>query len=270
MIDLHIHILPGLDDGPQSMPESLDMARQAAAGGIEAVAATPHVAPGLYDNNRESILRALRHFRTQLHAHGISLAVHPGAEYLLDPELPALIRAGGVLTLGDEGRFLLVEFPVAEIPLFAEQTFFEIALLGVTPVLAHPERNGELLRNPGRLFPFLERGVLCQGTAGSFTGRFGARVRQLAHHYLREGCYQFIASDAHGPVNRKPGLAAARDAIAGYSEETASLLTAVNPRRLLRGQAPVRPPAANGKAGPRGKSFWGGWSGWWGKIKSRK
>jgi len=267
MIDLHIHILPGLDDGPQSMPESLDMARQAVAGGVKAVAATPHVAPGLYDNNRDGILRALRHFRTQLHTHGINLAVRPGAEYLLDPELPALIKAGEILTLGDGGRFLLVEFPAAEIPLFAEQTFFEIALLGVTPVLAHPERNGELLRNPGRLFPLLEKGVLCQGTAGSFTGRFGARVRQLAHHYLREGCYQFIGSDAHGPVNRKPGLAAARDAVESYKEETASLLTAVNPERLLRGQAPVRTPVTAGKPRPGGKSFWGGWRG---KIRSRK
>lgn len=267
MIDLHIHILPGLDDGPQDITETLDMARHAAAGGIKAAVATPHVAPGLYDNNRDSIFHELQKFRSQLQAHNIQLEVHPGAEYLLDPDLPRLIKEGEILTLGDRGRFLLVEFPAAEIPIFAEQTFFEIALLGVTPVLAHPERNRELLRNPDRLLPFLERGVLCQGTAGSLTGKFGSRVQQLAYEYLQDGCYHFISSDAHGAVSRKPDLQGACSVIESYNANVAGLLTAVNPERLLRGQAPISLPAMPNKVKQNGKSFWGGF---WGRITSRK
>jgi len=266
MIDLHIHILPGLDDGPPNMAESLDMARHAAAGGIKAVVATPHVAPGLYNNNRVSILQALQHFRAQLQAHEIPMAVHSGAEYLLDPDLPRLIKEQQILTLGDGGRYLLVEFPTAEIPVFAEQVLFEIALLGVTPVLAHPERNAELLRSPGKLLPFVERGVLCQGTAASFTGKLGTRVQQLAHHYLRHSCYQFISSDAHGAVNRKPELQAACTVIQAYDPNAAGLLTTDNPQRLLQGQTPIRLPSRPDQEQPN-KSLW---HSLWGKITGRK
>jgi len=109
--------------------------------------------------------------------------------------------------------------------------------------------------------------MLCQGTAGSLTGKFGARVQQLAHKYLREGCYHFIGSDAHGAVNRKPGLQEACAVIESYNANAAGLLTAVNPERLLRGQAPISLPAMSNKVKPSGKSFWGGF---WGKISSRK
>lgn len=266
MIDLHIHILPGLDDGPADSRESLDMARHAVAGGIKEVVATPHVAPGLYNNSRDGILNALQEFRAQLQAHDIPLEVHPGAEYLLEPNLPQLIKEGKLLTLGDGGRYLLVEFPAAEIPIFAGQTFFELALQGITPVLAHPERNGELQRNPHKLLPFVERGVLCQGTAGSFTGKFGSLVRQVACHYLQSGCYHFIGTDAHGAVNRKPELQAACAVIDGYSANAAGQLAVENPERLLRGQAPIRLPSMPDADKQHGKSFW---SGLWRKITSK-
>lgn len=267
MIDLHIHILPGLDDGPQSSAESLAMARHAAADGITAVVATPHVVLGLYDNDRDSIGQALQVFRAELQAHDIHLAVHPGAEYRLDPNLPRLIQAGQILTLGDDGRYLLVEFPTAEIPVYAEQVFFDLALLGITPVLAHPERNGALLHNPDQLLPFVERGLLCQGTAGSFTGQMGSRAQQLAHYYLQRGCYHFISSDAHGVVNRMPELQAVHNIIAAYDAQAAGLLTAVNPERLLQGQAPMSLPPSPNKYKSNHKSFT---NRLWNKIAGRK
>lgn len=242
MIDLHIHILPGIDDGSRDMEESLEMARCAAADGIKAVVATPHIMVGVYNNSKEKILDAVQTFRGHLQTQGIPLEVYPGAEYMLDPDIPLWLKEGRALTLYDGGKYLLVEFPAAEIPIYADQTFFEIALQGVTPIIAHPERNSKFLEDPDKLLSFIEKGALCQGTAGSFTGLFGSRARRLAVDYLLDGCYHFISSDAHGTERRSPVLSEACRVAEGYSTGLGKLLTGDNPTRLLQGRSPVRPP----------------------------
>lgn len=267
MIDLHIHILPSLDDGPSDLEESLTMAGLAAADGITAVVATPHIIPGLYNNSREKILASVNEFRSQLVARNILLEVLPGAEYMLDPAIPGWLKEGKVMTLGDGGRFLLVEFPSSGIPVFAGQTLFEIAIQGVTPVIAHPERNAELLEHPDKLLPLLERGALCQGTAGSITGRFGSRVRQVAGWYLERGCYHFFSSDAHDPVHRSPNLSKARDVLDSYASGLGELLISKNPSRAVIGQAPILAPITIQTQEKRG-GFWSHLLR--GKIKGRK
>jgi len=256
MIDLHIHILPDMDDGSRNTEESLDMARSAVAGGINAIVATPHVMAGVYNNTREKILDAVQALRSLLQAHNIPLEVYPGAEYMLDPEIPQWLKEGQALTLYDGGKYLLVEFPTADIPLFANQTLFELALQGVTPVIAHPERNGIFIEDPDKLLPFIERGVLCQGTAGSLTGLFGSRVQQVAVDYLLDGCYHFISSDAHGTGSRFPDLSEACRVAEGYSAGLGELLTMDNPERLLQGRAPVRSPVVEKPANKGKLSFW--------------
>ncbi len=256
MIDLHIHILPGMDDGSRDMEESLKMARCAVASGIKAVVATPHVMTGLYNNTREKILDAVQELRSQLKDNNIPMKVYPGAEYMLDPEIPRWLKECQALTLYDEGKYLLVEFPTTDIPIYAVQTFFEIALQGVTPVIAHPERNGIFLEDPDKLLPFIERGALCQGTAGSLTGLFGSRVQEVALDYLLDGCYHFISSDAHGIGGRFPDLSEAFRIAEGYSAGLGELLTKDNPEFLLKGRAPIRPPVVE-KLSDKGKlSFW--------------
>lgn len=263
MIDIHIHILPGLDDGPAEIAESLEMARQCVAQGVQAVVATPHVVTGLYHNSRDNILEALQQLRAALRDQGIPLEVHPGAEYMLDPDLPRLIEAGEAMTINDGGRFILVEFPTLEVPFFVPQLFFELALLGVTPILAHPERNQALLRQPDLLAPLLQRGLLCQGTAGSFTGRFGPRVQQLAHHYLQRGYYHYICSDAHGSARRKTHLHKFQDLFPSVAPQLAE----TNPRRLLQGQPPLPVTEVPG-AVPGGKES--PWRRFWHRITQKK
>lgn len=242
MIDLHIHILPGLDDGSRNAEESLEMARRAVDGGVKAVVATPHVMSGVYNNSRDKILAAVQALRGLLQTNDIPLEVYPGAEYMLDPGIPYLLKEGRALTLYDGGKYLLVEFPAGDIPIYANQTLFEIALQGVIPVIAHPERNSRFMENPDLLRTFIDRGALCQCTAGSLTGLFGSRVRQVAIDYLLDGCYHFIGSDAHGTGGRSPDLAGACRVAGEYSAGLGQLLTADNPERLLKGQPPIRPP----------------------------
>jgi len=244
MIDLHIHILPGIDDGAATSQEALAMARSAVAGGIKAVVATPHVISGLFNNDKSGILAAVHLLQKYLQDCDIPLTVYPGAEYMLEPDLAEGLAAGEILTLADGGRYLLVEFPAVGIPLHADQALFEISLQGVTPIIAHPERNIELLRDPGKLRPFLERGALCQGTAASFSGMFGKKVRQVALTYLLEGYYSFISSDAHGDGARARApvltdfLAVAEKSAPAVGE----LLTVTNPELLLSGQPLLTPP----------------------------
>lgn len=258
MIDIHIHILPGLDDGPPDMEEAITMARNAVDGGIKEVVATPHVIPGLYHNNKGIVLEAVQHFQQRLEHYGIPLQVHPGMEYMIDPGLPQLLRDGEALTLGDNGKYLLVEFPAVEVPVFTEHTLFEIALQGVIPVIAHPERNGELLRNPNKLLPFLERGALCQGTAGSLTGLFGRQVQHLAWRYLRKGCYSFVGSDAHGSSgSRPPGLDEFCARADEYGDGVGQTLTTTNPARLLQGKIPLSLPEMDKQVPEKSKGLLG-------------
>ena len=256
MIDLHIHILPGIDDGPATLQEAAAMARLALDSGTSAVVATPHVAPGLFDNDKAGIIKAVQEFRSHLLTSDIPLQVYPGAEYMLEPELVEWLSAGEALTLADNGKYLLVEFPAMGVPVFAEQILFEISLQGVIPIIAHPERNGDFLRDPGKLLPLLEQGALCQGTALSFTGLFGRRVRDVALTYLREGCYSFISSDAHSDGARGPAmggfLAVARD----YDPYVGELLTSTNPELLLNGQPLLSSPVLEKNEGKKWWNFW--------------
>ncbi len=256
MIDLHIHILPGIDDGPVTLQEAAAMARLALAAGTSAVVATPHVAPGLYDNDKAGILAAVQDLQSYLQQCEIGLQVYPGAEYLLEPGLAEGLAAGEVLTLANDGRYLLVEFPAMGIPVFSEQALFEICLQGVTPVIAHPERNGDFLRDPGKLLSLLDRGALCQGTAHSFNGLFGKRVRQVALTYLREGCYSFISSDAHGDGARGPALSDFLTVAGDYDPNVGELLTAVNPRLLLSGDPLQVAPKLTQTSGLKKRGFW--------------
>lgn len=237
MIDLHIHILPSLDDGARDMEEALAMARCASADGIKTMAATPHVLPGAYDNGKAKILQAVNELNSRLKSMEIPMDILPGAEYMLDPGLPGWIKSGEALTLNDGGKYLLVEFPSAGIPPFAQRTLYEIALLGVIPIIAHPERNGDFMRNPDKLLPFLERGALTQVTSGSLTGIFGRKVQNTAMYCIERGYCHFIASDAHSTGHRSPVLSGAAGVVAdSFGAELGDLLVMDNPARILAGQ----------------------------------
>lgn len=246
MIDLHSHLLPGLDDGPGTLEESLALARTMAADGIRCVAATPHVNER-WPTEAEAMERALGEMRSAVAAAGIALEVRGGAEIELGrlPGLSAGERAR--LGLGGNPRLLLLEFPYIGWPLDLADTVFQLKLDGVTAVIAHPERSAEVAEAPERLEPIVHAGGLVQLTAPTVEGRDGPRLRGVAHALLERGWAHLIASDAHNADARSGSLSAACSALGDAA--LARWLTEDVPAALLDGHPlPERPsrPARRG------------------------
>ena len=237
MVDLHGHLLPGIDDGAKSLEQALNMARQAVADGIALSVLTPHHLNGVYENPARQVREHCSVFREHLREHSIPLRVLPGNECHLVPELPAALAAGTALTIGDRKRAVLVELPVHTVPLGATRILEDILAMGLQPVIAHPERNGELAADASRLSEWIAMGCLAQVTAQSCTGRFGPRVQEAARHMVRSGLIQVMASDAHRDSRRIPELMPGREQVARWtSPKTATLLTEDFPRALAEGE----------------------------------
>ncbi|MGZ4354346.1 MAG: tyrosine-protein phosphatase [Gaiellaceae bacterium] len=239
MIDLHSHILPGLDDGVRTAAESVELARLAATDGIVAIAATPHVRED-YPTSADAMEAALAEVRAAVAAAGLEIRVLPGGEVAL-PELSRLdpdeLRRFG---LGGNPAYLLVETPYRGWPLDVEDRFFRLRAAGVTPVLAHPERNGDVQSDLERVRRLVRAGALVQVTASSLDGRGGRRARETALRLLREGFVHVVASDAHAPEVRAAGLAAAVQALG--DEPLARWLTHDVPAAIVDGtELPPRP-----------------------------
>lgn len=236
MIDIHVHILPFLDDGSADIENSLAMARIAWDDGILALVATPHVMAGAYDNNKEDILLKVGEVNAMLKQSGNPLKVLPGAEYYLEPELPGQLARGEVLTLNGSGRYLLVELPSTYIPNYTGQILYEIQQQGVVPIIAHPERNAGFIRSPQLLKSFVNKGVLTQITSISITGLFGRTIRQAALDFIENGLAHVIASDAHSVNGRAPVLSLAAVEIERlYGIDLTQALVIDNPRRIIDG-----------------------------------
>ena len=208
MIDLHCHLLPGIDDGPQCLDDALEMARAAHAAGICAAVVTPHLHLGRYDNTLASIATAAAAFADELERAGIPLRIGYAAEVRICAELTQLAESGGIPYLGKhEGRnVMLLEFPHSHIPPGSDRMVSWLFDHGIRPMIAHPERNKDVMRRPEKLAPFREMGCLIQLTAGSLAGRFGATALQRARELLEQGCVHILASDAHNLHARRPEL----------------------------------------------------------------
>ncbi len=236
MIDIHSHILPGLDDGAPDLDEALLMAQMAVEDGIEAIIATPHVISGVFDQTRQGIFVAVASMRAALHAAGIPLAILPGAECHLEPDLPQRLADGQLMTLNDTGRYLLVELPASMVPDYTGKVLYEIQLQGVTPIIAHPERNAEVIRRPDVLLEFSKRGILSQVTTASVAGHFGKKVQRTALALCMAGTSQFVASDAHSSRSRTPVLSPASAQLeSAVGKEAAQAMLSDNPARVIAG-----------------------------------
>ncbi len=239
MIDLHSHILPGLDDGPQSLEGALELARAAVDDGIQLMAATPHVRDD-YPTTPDEMETAVERLRGELADAEIPLELRPGGELALDRlELaPDDLRRFG---LGGSANHLLVETPYFGWPLDLEAQLFRLHTAGFTPVLAHPERNAEVQADPtGRLAPLVRSGTLVQLTAASIDGRLGRKPRAASARILELELAHLIASDAHAPTIRAVGMKAAAEAVG--DDALARWLTWDVPAAMLAGtEIPERP-----------------------------
>ena len=248
MIDLHTHVLPGIDDGPATVEGSLDLARAAVADGATTLVATPHVTWEM-PNESAGIAAGVRELQAELDRAGIALEVRTGAEvaitraFELDDEELAALRLGG-------GEWLLAECPLSPAAPGFDAALLTIAARGHRIALAHPERSPAIQRNPELLRRLVGSGMLTSITAGTLLGRFGSTVQRFAFWMLEEDLVHNVASDAHDARRRPPGvreaLAYADAKLPGLSER-AEWLTLSVPRAMLAGdpipEAPAPAPA---------------------------
>ena len=237
IIDLHSHILPGLDDGAADWNEFLRMSRLAVREEISCMVCSSHFIPFATGFSLAEYRGILLEAQKKLAEEDLKLDLVAGSEVFLTFEVMRSWQQGELLTINDTGKYLLVEFPALEIPTAAKEIFFFFKLQGVTPIIAHPERNRILQNNTRLLAEFIAQGVLCQLNTGSITGMFGKSTRQAAKRFLRSGMYHFLASDAHSAGSRAPKFQAAVAEVKKIvGEERAHELTQANPLRAVTGE----------------------------------
>lgn len=202
MIDLHCHILPGIDDGPQTLDKSIEMAKAAVAEGIEYVLVTPHYQNGQFINKKVDILEAMEAFQTVLNMRGIPLKLFPGQEVRITAQLLEQIDANEIQFIDEENKYVLIEFPTMSVPNFSETLFFQLAKRGITPIIVHPERNQVFMQHPDVLYQFIEKGALGQLTAGSYLGFFGKKIQKFSTQLIEANLVHMLASDAHNITTR--------------------------------------------------------------------
>lgn len=196
MIDIHTHILPGVDDGAADLYESLDLARAAVSEGIKVVIATPHHANELYYNQASEVVAKCQMLNEHLIEANIPLTVLTGQEIRVHDGLLDSWANGTLLSLANS-RYALLEMPSASIPKGMLDLVYELSLLHVTPVIAHPERNAEVVKHPERLEELVDAGAAAQVTTHSLLGGFGKRIEQTAWQLCGDGLIHFVSSDAH-------------------------------------------------------------------------
>ncbi|WP_106496250.1 tyrosine-protein phosphatase [Lentibacillus sp. Marseille-P4043] len=206
MIDINCHILPGLDDGPQSLRETLAMAKKAAKQGIHTVIATPHHNNGMFQNEKDAIIGAVDYVNAKLREAEIDLMVLPGQEIMMYADIVADLERGLLLPLNESSGYVLLEMPTSHVPSFASQLVFDMQIAGYKPIIAHPEENRELVDNPNRLYDLVKNGALTQLNAASITGSAGKRTEKFALNMLEASLAQFIGSNAYDAKKRDSKL----------------------------------------------------------------
>ena len=243
MIDLHCHLLPGIDDGAPDRDVALAMARMAAADGIHTVACTPHIYPGLYENDRAGIHAAVAAFSGELAREGIALRLTTGADTHLAPDLVEGLRSGRIATLADS-RYFLFEPPHHVAPPRLAESVFQVLAAGYVPVVTHPERLTWIEEHYPLFAQLVRGGAWMQVTAGSLTGRYGRRPRYWAERMLDEGLVHILATDAHHSEHRVPLLGEGRDAAAArLGADEATHLVQTRPECILYNRPACEAPA---------------------------
>lgn len=203
MIDIHSHILPAVDDGSKDMFESIEMARLYLDNGINKVIATPHYIEGFTNANRDKNLETLENLRNTLEENNLDLEVYLGNEVYITLKIFNYIEKKVVSTLNDS-RYILIEFPMFDIPLDSENIIYELLLKGYIPVIAHPERNAKIIEDPNILYNFLMKGALAQLNLPSLEGRYGDKIKTVGELLLRHNMIHFVGTDAHSKNRRSP------------------------------------------------------------------
>jgi len=237
MIDLHCHILPGLDDGAANLEESLRMCSMAAEDGIKTIVATPHTLDGVYMNELTGIRQAVSDLNRHLIQNHIPVEILPGADVHVNINLLELLKEGKATTVNDNRRYLMLEFPHRSVPPKVQNLIFELNLHGIIPILTHPERNMVLQHDLDLVHELVLQGVLVQITALSLLGEFGSGAERCSRDLLKRNLVHIIATDAHSPESRPPLLSPALEAATRLIGETSALaLVTSHPSAIIQGR----------------------------------
>ncbi len=212
-VDLHTHILPGMDDGAKDLSFSLEMLKMAEENVTGHIFVTPHYIHNELDNNTSIVREKYNELVSLAVEKGINVKLYPGSEVFIHHEIPELLEAGAICTLNNSS-YVLIEFPMESIPVYTDEILYRMELKGYIPIIAHPERNKDIANNPNLLYDLVERGVLAQVNSTSLTGLYGSKVFQTALTLIKHRMVHFVASDAHTMSGRAPRLKKAFEIVA--------------------------------------------------------
>lgn len=204
MIDMHCHVLYEVDDGADSLEEAKKICEISADQGIKYIVATPHYIIEEIEQNVDELEDKIKTLNHWCKASGIDIEILSGCESFIHPLLPQYVAEKRIPTINNS-KYLLVEFPMSEMPIYTEEILYKLMLKGVIPIIAHPERYSYIRKNPQRLFKLVEKGALVQCNAGSFLGYFGESIKKCAESLIRHNLVHFIGSDSHSHISTGRG-----------------------------------------------------------------
>jgi protein-tyrosine phosphatase len=235
LIDVHCHIIPGVDDGAKNINIALDMCKIAQVDGTHGIIATPHYIHGVINNSLEVVHEKVAELNNHLRQQQIAVDIYPGSEVFICPELPQLVREGRICTLNNS-RYILMELPLNSIPEYTIEVIYQLRLEGYIPIIAHPERNLEIANNPNILYDLITRGALAQINAPSLRGLFGKSAMDTALQLLKRNMVHLLATDAHTTGGRSPRLSNSIDIIENKLGPETLLAIAKNGLLVLNNQ----------------------------------
>ena len=240
MVDIHCHIIPEIDDGPRDFSDFLDMANEAVRSGITDLFATPHHLNGRFENKKDKILNLTNELNEHLLKLCIPLVIHPGQELRLRRDIFHTLEKGEVLTLDNKGKYLLLELPSMEFPTYTQEVVYELLLKGITPIIAHPERNLAIGEDLNLLYGLVQEGALTQLTSGSLIGHFGKKAKAISEKIIDHHLAHFIANDAHNIYKRGFFLRESYELIRKAYGMEQTYFFKENAQLLLNGQSLMR------------------------------
>ncbi len=236
-VDIHSHLLPGIDDGAQNLADAIELAQYAFNSGISHSVLTPHIHPGRYDNDHKSIHKAFIQLKNELIKQKIPLKIAYAAEVRISAEMMPLLEQNKIPFLGrfQDQNIILLEFPHSHILPGSDKLIHWLLKRNIKPIIVHPERNKELQADISKIKPFLKAGCLLQITAGSLIGKFGPKSQQIARLLIENKYAYFIATDAHNIKNRPPELVDVnRYLLATMGKQEAKKLLCSNPWNIVK------------------------------------
>ncbi len=234
MIDIHAHVLPGVDDGPGNFYESLEILRGGILEGIHGVVCTSHVMENLTPELEKKFMEKFLKLKELAAKEGLGISLWLASELMSTANFDF---HSPIATFNNNGKYLLIELPMAQMPSGVGEIFFQLNLEGIHPILAHPERNTVIMQKPQVIYEFINRGVLMQINSGSITGVFGKRPKDTAMLMLEHNLVHFVASDCHNPASRPMSLKRSFSVVQDkFGKKRAEDLFIKNPAKAVAGE----------------------------------